>query len=92
MKKILILGGSSFIGFPIFKNLSQQYEVIATYNQNKPMIKGNWEKVDVTVPEKFMAFLNKLKPDMIINCVAHSNVDDCEKDRIFCKRMNLFPT
>lgn len=71
-KKILILGGRSFLAqklFKFFKNnkrLAKQYELRKSYKK----IQNNQSLVKI---------IDFYKPNMIINCIAYTNVDMSEK-------------
>ena len=93
MKKILILGISGFAGLEIAKKLVLENKVIGTYYHNKPEIK-NCEliQMDVTSNKILNSLLENKKPDLIINCVAISNIDECEMNHELCRKINVLPT
>ena len=93
MKRIVVLGGSSFIGLPILKKLSthKEWDVIGTYHQNQPLEDLTLEKVDLLNSENVKKFLKKKSPDTIIHCAALSNVDQCQKNRQQCYLHNVAP-
>ena len=63
MKKILILGGTGFLGKQVSKQLSgTTHEVVSVSRK---------EGIDLRNLEKFIEELAKFKPDVIINCAAH---------------------
>jgi GDP-L-fucose synthase len=63
MKKILILGGTGFLGKQVFKQLSKTtYEVVSVSRK---------EGIDLTNLAKFIDKLAAFSPDVIINCAAH---------------------
>ncbi len=70
-KKILVIGISSYIGNNIAEYLSQQsYEVIGSYNKNKPKVNSNYKiiKLDLTS----LKSLRKIPKDIkvVINCAC----------------------
>lgn len=74
--KILIVGASSYLGSRIYEVLGANFEVFGTYNKNfnhKSFI--FWESSNYP---QLLTILNRLKPSIIINCVALANVDLCE--------------
>lgn len=94
--KIIILGASGFAGFALLKEISKNkdYEVIGTYNNNKPTIETtiNLIKIDATNEKELKLLLQQSKPSIIINCIAISNVEKCEKEPQLCKKVNIQPS
>ena len=70
--KVVITGAKGQLGLEIIKQLKQisTYEVIATDRTNLNI-------VDINQVEEI---INKEKPDVVINCAAHTAVDLCETD------------
>ena len=73
MKKILILGSSGILGSQLVKNLSKKYIIL--HNGIKK------RKYDLTKYSSLENLLNKNKPDLIINCIAITNIEFCEKNK-----------
>tara|TARA_R110000868_G_scaffold189695_1_gene432863 strand:+ start:48033 stop:48938 length:906 start_codon:yes stop_codon:yes gene_type:complete len=86
MKKILVLGATSNIGYAFIKKYSKNYEVVATYRNTLPKelmaIKGAFF-VNFSMHNKLKLpeIINDTKPDIIINTLANANVDNCELNR-----------
>lgn len=91
MKRIIILGGSSFIGLPIMRELTKnkEWNVVGTYHNNRPEEKLQFEELNVLDEKKVLAFLQEVKPLVIIHCAAMSNVDECQKNLEQCYRYNV---
>jgi len=71
MKKILVCGGSGFIGQNIVNYFaSKNYKIFATYNTKKPKntLGAKWIKVDLTSLKKIRKIIKKT--DIIIQCAA----------------------
>lgn len=68
--KILILGSSGILGNYLYNYLKKDYKII--HNGLKKR-KFNLLKFDI-----LKKFLIKTNPDIIINCVAVTNIDDCQ--------------
>lgn len=63
MKKILVLGGTGFLGKQVSKQLSgTTHEVVSVSRK---------EGIDLTNLAQFVDKLTDFKPDVIINCAAH---------------------
>ena len=77
-KKILVIGGTSLLGYKLLSNTSD-FELYASYNKNLINLKNvETLKIDITNKKNCEKILN-LKPDIIINTAAITNVDYCEK-------------
>ena len=97
--KILVLGASSFVGFPLVEELIKEsikndldYQVIGSYYHNRPDLNCELLKIDITIKEELLSLLSNINPDIIVNCVALSNVDRCELNPNFCRKVNVLPT
>jgi len=68
--KILLTGKDGQVGFALHKKLVSLGEVIAT----------NRDILDLTDPEAIRTFIDKTKPDIIINPAAYTKVDEAENE------------
>jgi len=98
MKKILIIGSSSFIGLPIVQRLSQnkKWKVSGTYQDHNPLEdlvlqKVSLQKLDMLSKRELQSCLQLAAPDVIVHCAAMSNVDECEKNPQQCFLHNVSP-
>lgn len=79
MEKVLITGGNGQLGRSLCSILKDvDTEVIAT----------DTDTLDIRDFKQTEEFVLKYKPDTIINCAAHTNVDKCETDAENAKRIN----
>lgn len=69
--KILITGANGQLG----RELTKQYS-----NKSVELILTDVQDLDITKGEEVYNFVNKVEPDVIINCAAHTAVDKCESD------------
>ncbi len=78
MKKIMITGCNGQLG----RALNELYEKengITLINTDVFQGEGIIP-LDITDVDQVLSFVRKIKPDAIINCAAHTNVDKCETD------------
>ena len=68
--KILLTGKDGQVGFALHKKLASLGEVIAT----------NRDMLDLSNPEAIRTFIDKTKPDIIINPAAYTKVDQAENE------------
>ena len=77
MEKLLLIGASGLLGNKIYQSSKNQYETYGTYNSHKPKL-TNTLRLDVTEKEDVSKLLRNVKPDLVIDTHALSNVDYCE--------------
>jgi dTDP-4-dehydrorhamnose reductase len=77
MKKLLLIGVSGLLGSKIYQSNKDRYEIYGTYNFHKPKL-INTLRLDVTERNDVSKLLNDIKPDLVIDAHALSNVDYCE--------------
>jgi len=76
--KILLTGKDGQVGFALHKKLMSLGEVIAT---------GRHE-LDLANPDAIKAFIDKTKPDIIINPAAYTEVDKAESENLLAHQIN----
>ena len=75
MKKILITGCNGQLG----RALNQEYAKEDVAFINTDVVEGDGViSLDITDIDAVLSCIRKTKPDVIINCAAHTNVDACE--------------
>jgi dTDP-4-dehydrorhamnose reductase len=76
--KILLTGKDGQVGFALQKKLLSLGEVIAT----------NRHELDLANPDAIKAFIDKTKPDMIINSAAYTGVDKAASEKLLAHQIN----
>lgn len=79
MKKILVTGCNGQLG----RAINKEYE-----NDNAELINTDVAELDITDIEQVINFANSNRPDIIINCAAHTNVNACESELDLAYRIN----
>ena len=88
MYKIIIYGSSGFLGKKLVKFLNKKnYKLIKDNDNQKKKLKTTKNLFDF-----FLKQIKKNKPDVIINLVALTNVDQCENNKKLAKKTNIFFT
>ena len=76
MKKILITGCNGQLGRAVQKEYENEAELILTSGTAREGIIG----LDISDLDQVMELVSNQKPDVIINCAAHTRVDACEQE------------
>ena len=85
MKKILVTGANGQLGRAIRK----EYEQDDVMFINTDVVEGEGvTALDITDVNQVMELVLDQKPDVIINCAAHTNVDGCEKEWDLAYKIN----
>jgi len=78
MKKVLIVGGSGFIGMKLIELRPNDLNITVTYNESEKNIAGvTWEKCDLKKTNETSTLLHRASPDVIIN-VSKAPFDSIE--------------
>ena len=77
--KILLTGKNGQVGFELNKKLSALGEVIAT----------DRNALDIADPDKIRAYVDQVKPDIIINAAAYTAVDKAESEPELAYQINV---
>ena len=85
MKKILVTGCNGQLGRAI--RMEYENEQIAFINTDVIEAEGIIA-LDITDIDQVMRLIKSEKPDVIINCAAHTNVDACEKQWDLAYKIN----
>ena len=85
MKKILVTGCNGQLGRAIRKEYAKEtVEFI-----NTDVVEGDGVvSLDITDVDAVLELARKTKPDVIINCAAHTNVDKCEEQWDLAYKIN----
>ncbi|WP_435274813.1 SDR family oxidoreductase [Psychrobium sp. nBUS_13] len=83
-KKVLLCGGTGMLGSTLYKELKSRYETRVHGNQ-----KSSHCSADLTSFEQVELLLNEENPDIIINLVALTNVDECQSNLNLAYSLNV---
>ena len=88
--KIFISGISGLLGLNFAFHAKGSYEIYGGFFSNSIQIPGiQVFKVDATDPLQVDEILSHIKPDIVVNLVALTNVDRCESDPTLAKLLNV---
>ena len=89
--KILITGSKGQLGNELKDIINKGYSEIGKVSKvikNSQVFDLDVDKLDITDLKSVKNILNKIKPDVVINCAAATNVDGCESDEDFAFKVN----
>ena len=85
MKKILVTGCNGQLG----RAINKEYRDDAVELINTDVVAGDGiVAFDITSIDHVMTLVKEKKPDVIINCAAHTNVDKCEEQWDLAYKIN----
>ena len=76
--KILITGSNGMLGHDLEKVLSDKHELVLTTSKT----------LDITDKQHTIDFIREVKPDIIINSAAYTDVDGCEENQNIAYAVN----
>jgi len=77
---ILLTGAAGQLGTELAPLLSRHGKLFQTDRRNAENISKSWVELDVCNAGKFEVLLNRIRPELIINTVAYTAVDQAEND------------
>lgn len=89
--KILVTGAKGQLGNElqdIIKNGRAEIGEVSEVTKESEVIALDVDELDITNLEQVNTKLNNLKPDVVINCAAATNVDGCESNEDFAFSVN----
>ncbi|MCV0410561.1 SDR family oxidoreductase [Nitrosopumilus sp.] len=90
-KRMLVVGGSSLLGYKLLANASD-FELFSTYDKNLIFSK-NAELIKMNIVDQVdCQKILEIKPDIIVNVAAMTNVDYCEQFRNEAHNVNVMGT
>ncbi len=91
--KILVTGANGLLGQKLVKLLQtdSSVELVATARQASvvPLPSGVFHKLDIEKEAEINSLFEKVKPQVVINTAAMTQVDDCETQQEKCWKANV---
>jgi len=93
MARILLTGGSGFLGYNLVKTLKNNYECIFTYNNHPVAIPDVWAyPLNLLQYSKFNKILDEFSPEVVIHSAAMSHSQECENKKELALKVNADAT
>lgn len=88
--KILLTGGSGFLGWNFCKVLRFKHEITALYLQHELFLeKCQFQKIDIRNRDDVFEIVRKIQPDVVVHTAAITSVQLCEQDRELAYSVNV---
>jgi dTDP-4-dehydrorhamnose reductase len=90
MKRILVTGGSGFLGRYVTEALKERYTVLGTYH-SQTQVRDTCEliRLDLTEADTVQEAFTTFHPDVVVHTAALSDVDACERHPDAAHRVNI---
>ena len=82
--RILVVGADGMLGQDVVREFSEDHELSTSTLEGL----GDAHALDMTRMEDVRRVIEQLKPDLVINCAAHTAVDRCEEEEELAFRIN----
>jgi dTDP-4-dehydrorhamnose reductase len=91
---VLITGSNGLVGQKVTNLLSGRpaFRVVCTglgSNRNESNTENEYYTLDISQFSQLQALFHKVKPDVVINTAAMTNVDQCESEQALCHAINV---
>lgn len=89
---ILVTGSAGILGRRLAPILAEDHRVIASIHRNELKLDQpttlKVKKCDLTDTDAAARLIDETNPDIVINCVAMTDVDGCEENPVLAERVN----
>ncbi len=92
MTRVLITGANGLLGQKLVITFLEDFDVIATAREDRSVFQSprfTYRPLDITNYRQVHDLLEDVRPDVIINAAAYTNVDGCEVEKETCWRANV---
>lgn len=91
MRSVLITGATGLLGVNLIAHASSQWRVVGVSHSRKLAERAGVEAkiADLSIASEAYGVIGEARPDVVINCVAATNVDACETDPERAIRLNV---
>lgn len=89
MVRLLVLGADGLLGSNVVsKSVFQSWSVSGTYHSEPPAVDVPLFQLRIEDGDRFQRLIERIRPDVVVNCAAMTDVDECEQDPERAQRVN----
>jgi len=88
---VLIVGSNGLLGQKAVEIFRQKYNVVTSGIESNPFVNHSfaYHKLDITQKNEVEKIFNQVKPDVVFNAAAYTQVDQAEVERELCYAVNV---
>lgn len=93
MTRILVTGASGLLGINFCMQYYRQHDLTGVVNDHLlPGAPFPFQQADLSVTGEIERLLDQIQPELVLNCAAMANIDNCESEPDRARRINVeFP-
>lgn len=77
--RVLVTGSGGLLGSNVvMEAVDAGHSVVGTYHMTEPELPAPCRRLDVRDHDAFRTLVEEFEPDVVVNCAAMTNVDECE--------------
>ncbi|MCF7885395.1 MAG: dTDP-4-dehydrorhamnose reductase [Candidatus Marinimicrobia bacterium] len=89
--RVLVTGANGMLGEKCTQRLNNKHQVFATDVQENLIYDSpvNYSQLDITEFKQVEKMINQIKPEVVVNCAAYTDVDGSEDNKKLAKTINV---
>ncbi|MHB2153858.1 dTDP-4-dehydrorhamnose reductase [Calditrichota bacterium GD2] len=93
MASLVVVGANGLLGQNLIKRFRKKHQIFAASVEEQPFFPADhvysYTQLDITNRVAVIDFLQTIKPDIVVNAAAFTNVDACEEQPEQCWSVNV---
>lgn len=88
--KVLVTGASGTLGSNLLQDWVERYELVGVFHRHPISLPGvRTLGADLSQPGEAERLLRDVRPDWVVHCAAATDLDACERDPDWARRLNV---
>ncbi len=92
MERMIVFGANGLLGQNLIRHFKGKFDIVATSRSTQNNLQDSsipYYSLDITSRGAVADFVHQIKPQIIVNAAAYTNVDACEDEPELCWNVNL---